>query len=114
LSDGADGQAGKYVKIALESFPKFVGRNIRAPHHYYTSTEMVKQWSEVTGKQLEYVQISREVTRHLMPPNAFDELFETFQLMAAEGYYNGANVEEADSSSMSRQPLGRSLFSRTR
>lgn len=88
---------GKYVKIALKNFPGFAGKRIRAAHHYYTSTEMIDQWSKVTGKQLKYAYVPPEQFLSFLPPKGAEELVETLQLMAAPGYYDGADVTEATS-----------------
>jgi hypothetical protein len=87
---------GKYVKIALKKFPDLVGTRLRAPHHYYTSSEIVDQWKEVTGKQLEYVEITPEQAKGFLPPGAAEELLETMLLMADVGYYGGADLAETD------------------
>lgn len=87
---------GKYVKIALKKFPELVGTHIRAAHHYYTSTEIVDQWKEVTGKELEYVEIPPEVAKQYLPPAAADDLLEMMLLMGDVGYYGGAEIGETD------------------
>ena len=87
---------GKYTKVALKNFPAFVGKRILAAHHYYSSPEIIEQWTEMTGKKLTYVPLSPDVFKSFLPPNGANELLETFFLMAGEGYYGGADLSESN------------------
>lgn len=54
------------------------------------------QWREVTGKKVEYVEITPEMSKRFLPPGGADELVETMLLMADVGYYGGADLAETN------------------
>ncbi|ORY57406.1 NmrA family transcriptional regulator [Leucosporidium creatinivorum] len=94
---------GAYVREAIES-PSFgAGSTVYAASEELTLEEMVKQWSEVTGKPATYKQIPVEAYvsagGHLG-----EEMYQMLAYFQDYGYYGGADIGPSQASLA--QPVG--------
>ncbi|KAL5603895.1 hypothetical protein FOVSG1_006645 [Fusarium oxysporum f. sp. vasinfectum] len=89
----ASSDMGKFVKLAIANYPKYVGKDIFAAAAYLTPNQLMREWSEATGKKGKYMQLPEDVFKSHMPPQVAQLIYENMLLMEDPGYY--ANGELA-------------------
>ncbi|EGU81360.1 hypothetical protein HZS61_008060 [Fusarium oxysporum f. sp. conglutinans] len=83
----ASADMGKFVKLAIVNYPKYVGKDIFAAAGYLTPNQLMAEWSEATGKKGKYVQLPEDVFKSHMPPPAAQLIYENMLLMQDPGYF---------------------------
>ncbi|KAG8349398.1 hypothetical protein FVEN_g12401 [Fusarium venenatum] len=83
----ASSDMGKFVKLAIVNYPKYVGKDIFAAAGYLTPNQLMAEWSEATGKKGKYVQLPEDVFKSYMPPSAAQLIYENMLLMQDPGYF---------------------------
>lgn len=79
--------SGKYVGAILADPERYEGKVVSAAAGHYSMNEVAKTISELTGKTVKYNQITEEVYRGFLPPQAADDLVGMFKYMNDYGYF---------------------------
>ncbi|KAF5600848.1 hypothetical protein FPANT_2007 [Fusarium pseudoanthophilum] len=83
----ASSDMGKFVKLAIANYPKYVGKDIFAAAAYLTPNQIMRDWSEATGKKGKYVQLPEDVFKSNMPLQVAQLIYENMLLMEDPGYF---------------------------
>ncbi|KAF2664061.1 putative NmrA family transcriptional regulator [Microthyrium microscopicum] len=86
---------GKFVKPALKNPEAFNGKQILAASDYYPVTRIISEFEEVTGKKINYRQISSEQYKSFLPDFMAEEMLENHLLIESPGYFNGMSLQES-------------------
>jgi uncharacterized protein YbjT (DUF2867 family) len=78
---------GKFVASILAEPEKFEGKTLSAATKLYTTEELVKVISHVTGKTVKYNQVPADVYKKFLPPAAADNLAEMLLYIQDFGYF---------------------------
>ena len=65
---------GKFLAPILLDPEKYDGKSFPAATAFYTSKEIVDVWTKITGKKVEFVQTSAEMTNAALPPEMVEGL----------------------------------------
>ncbi|KEF51623.1 uncharacterized protein A1O9_12258 [Exophiala aquamarina CBS 119918] len=90
------GDTGKYVGAILADLAKYEGKVMSAASELTSMTETVAQMSKALGKTVVYKQISVDVYKTFLPPNARDQLVEMFLYIQDYGYYGETTKEDVE------------------
>ncbi|OGM44797.1 hypothetical protein ABOM_006218 [Aspergillus bombycis] len=88
---------GKFVVAAIKNRDQVIGTQILAAADYYTPTDILRDFEEVTGQKTRFVQVDHDTYKSFMPPAAADELLENHLFIENPGYYNGRSLDESKS-----------------
>ncbi|KAF1816884.1 NmrA-like family domain-containing protein [Eremomyces bilateralis CBS 781.70] len=94
LFDAAE-DMGKFVKPALKKPEKFNGKRILAATDYYPVARILAEFEEVTGKKINFNQISADQYKSFLPDYMAQEMLENHLLIEEPGYYNGTSLQES-------------------
>jgi hypothetical protein len=83
------------VAAAIYEYPSRLGQRILAAADYYSPTQIVSEFQEVTGKQAQFVQVDNETYKSFLPPNLADEMLENHLLLEDPGYYAGESLQDS-------------------
>lgn len=81
------GDAGKFVGAILANPDRYEGKVISGAANLYTMNEVAQNISEVSGKTVKYNQVTEEVFRGFLPPQAADDLVGMFKHINDNGYF---------------------------
>lgn len=87
---------GKYVAAILAEPENFEGKILSAATKLYTTNELVKIISDVTGKTVKYNQIPPDVFKEFLPPAAAENLAEMLLYIQDFGYFGPDTREKVD------------------
>ncbi|CRG92003.1 hypothetical protein PISL3812_09057 [Talaromyces islandicus] len=87
---------GKFVAAILTEPEKFQGKTLSAATKLYTTEELVKIISQVTGKTVKYNQIPTDVFKRFLPPAAADNLAEMLLYIQDFGYFGPDTRQKVD------------------
>ncbi|KAL4821426.1 hypothetical protein BDW67DRAFT_150740 [Aspergillus spinulosporus] len=94
LLSAAD-DTGLFVKAAIKHADQLRGKQILAASGYYTAEEVVKIFTEVTGKQAVFVQVTPDQFKAALPDSLAEEYLENHLFIEEPGYYLGASLDES-------------------
>jgi hypothetical protein len=83
------------VKPALKNPEAFNGKQILAAADYYPVTRIISEFEEVTGKKVNFQQVSQEQYKSFLPPVMKEEMLENHLLIESPGYFNGMSLKES-------------------
>ena len=63
--------------------------------NYYTPSQIVAEFSEVTGKKAVFVQVTPDQYVAALPPPVAQVFLESHLFIEEPGYFNGAGLEES-------------------
>lgn len=78
---------GKFVGAILANPDRYEGKVISAAADLYTMNEVAKTISELTGKTVKYNQVTEEVYRGFLPPQAANDIVAMFKYFNDNGYF---------------------------
>ncbi|KAH7311883.1 putative nucleoside-diphosphate-sugar epimerase [Rhexocercosporidium sp. MPI-PUGE-AT-0058] len=84
-----------FVKAAIKNQSKVPGNQILAAADYYTPEQIVAEFTEVTGKKDNFVQVPSKVYKSFLPPAIAHEMLENHLFVEEPGYYAGRSLEES-------------------
>ena len=87
---------GKYVGAILADPEKYDGKTFSAATKQYTYQEIVDTISKVTGKNVTYTQLPREVWQGFLPPNMGPFLGDMFEWIKDYGYFGKGTKEQVE------------------
>ena len=87
-------KTGKYVVATIKKRDSVLGKQIYAAADYYTLTRIVEEFSEVTGKKAQYVQIDQDTYKSFLPPPIAQEILENELLCEEPGFFAGGSLGE--------------------
>lgn len=91
----AAGDMGKFVKPALKHPETFNGKQILAATEYYSVTRIISEFEEVTGKKINFQQVSSDQYKGFLPSFMAEEMLENHLLIENPGYFNGMSLQES-------------------
>lgn len=96
IDAGAD--MGKFVKGVLLNREQTLGERIYVASEYYTLKRMVKEFQEVTGHPIKFVQLPEEVYKGYlaqagMPEIIQEDILQNVQFLREFGYYAGESLD---------------------
>lgn len=83
------------MKPALKRPQEFNGKQILAATDYYTVDRIVSEFQEVTGKNIQFAQVTPEQYKSFLPEAIGQEMLENHLFIESPGYYNGASLKES-------------------
>ncbi|KAL4980418.1 hypothetical protein BDW66DRAFT_55035 [Aspergillus desertorum] len=86
---------GKYVATALKNPSKTQGSRILAATDYYTPTQILKEFEEVTGHKTRFIQIDNETYKSFLPGYMGLEMLENHLFIEEPGYYLGQSLKDS-------------------
>ncbi|KFY98338.1 hypothetical protein V500_01735 [Pseudogymnoascus sp. VKM F-4518 (FW-2643)] len=86
---------GKFVNPALKNPSAWYGKQILAATDYYTPDRITSEFEEVTGKKINYIQVTPDQFKGFLPPSVAEEFLENHLFIENPGYYNGASLKES-------------------
>lgn len=86
---------GKFVKPALKNPEAFNGKQILAAADYYSVSRIISEFEEVTGKKINYQQVSPDQYKSFLPEFMAEEMLENHLLIEKPGYFNGMSLQES-------------------
>jgi uncharacterized protein YbjT (DUF2867 family) len=89
-------ETGKFVAAILAKPEKFEGKTLSAATKLYTTNDLVKIISDVTGKTVNYNQIPPDVFKRFLPPAAAENLAEMLLYIQDFGYFGPDTREKVD------------------
>lgn len=89
------GFLGKFVVAAIRNEAKVAGKQILAASGYYTPTQILAEFEQVTGQKARFVQIDVETYKSFLPVPLADEMLENHQFIEEPGYYAGKDLKES-------------------
>ncbi len=90
------GDTGKYVGAILASPEKYAGKVFSAATALYTYTEVCEIMSKVTGKNVVYKQLPKEVWGTFMPPGMAPSMVDMFVWVEEYGYFGPGTKEKVE------------------
>ncbi|RPA78914.1 NAD(P)-binding protein [Ascobolus immersus RN42] len=73
---------GNYVKAIIKHREQLLGERFFAASGYYTAQEIVDEFAEIKGKEVEYSEITQDEFISTLPPFLQQQMLETFLIMA--------------------------------
>ncbi|OJZ79543.1 hypothetical protein ASPFODRAFT_213248 [Aspergillus luchuensis CBS 106.47] len=89
----AAGDTGLFVKAIIKNRGSLIGERVYGATDYYSPTQMVQEFSKVTGKVANFLTVPAETFKSFLPPPISEEIYENMELLADPGYYAGASLE---------------------
>ena len=89
---------GTFIAAILLNYEETLNKRVTGTAGYITPEQIVKDFSDVTGNEAEFTQISWDQFKSNMPPAAAEELAANFQLVVDFGYYVGEPADAVDRS----------------
>jgi len=86
---------GKFVKPALKRPEAMNGKQILAAADYYSVSRIISEFEEVTGKKLNFQQVSPDQYKSFLPDFMAEEMLENHLLLEKPGYYNGMSLQQS-------------------
>ncbi|CAG8237963.1 unnamed protein product [Penicillium salamii] len=86
---------GKFVAAALKNRSETIGAQILAAAEYYTTTRVLAEYEEVTGRKTRLVQLDRETYKSFIPGPMGQEMLENHLFIEDPGYYGGRSLKES-------------------
>jgi len=83
------------VKPALKRPEEFNRKQILAATDYYNVDRITSEFQEVTGKSIQYVQVTPEQYKSFLPAPIAEEMLENHLFIEEPGYYKGASLKES-------------------
>ncbi|PYH94371.1 NmrA-domain-containing protein [Aspergillus ellipticus CBS 707.79] len=80
---------GKFVTASIKHYPATINQRILAATEYLSPRQIVEQFREVTGYQVQAVTIPADVFKSFLPPPIAQEMLENIFLLEDPGYYAG-------------------------
>lgn len=87
--------AGKFVVAAIKSGPKVLGKQILAATDYYTPSQIISNFEEVTGHKARFISVDADTYKSFLPAPMADELLENHLFIDSPGYYAGRDLGES-------------------
>ena len=87
---------GKYVAAALKSRSDVLGSQILAAADYYSPSQILAEFEEVTGKKTQFVQVDSDTYKSFIPGPMGEEMLENHLFIENPGYYNGKSLKESN------------------
>ncbi|GAB1208948.1 hypothetical protein APSETT445_007713 [Aspergillus pseudonomiae] len=94
LFDAAS-DTGLFVKAVIKHASELNGKQVLEAAGYYTAEEIVKIFTEVTGKKAVFVSVSADQYKAVLPPPVAQEFLENHLLIESPGYFLGQSLDES-------------------
>ncbi|KAF7546265.1 hypothetical protein G7Z17_g8558 [Cylindrodendrum hubeiense] len=91
----AGSDVGKFVVASMRNATNVIGKQILAAAGYYTPSQIVSEFEEVTGKTARFVNIDAETYKSFLPGPLADEMLENHLFIEEPGYYAGKDLKES-------------------
>ncbi|KAF5003095.1 hypothetical protein FDECE_10330 [Fusarium decemcellulare] len=91
----ASSDMGKYVVAAINNRDSLLGKQILAAANYYTPTEIVSEFTKITGKEARFIPVDAETYKKFLPVVMADEFLENHLLIDEPGYFLGQRLDES-------------------
>lgn len=85
---------GLFVKAAIKHADQLKGKQLLAASGYYTAEEVLKTFSEVTGKNATFIQATPDQYKAALPASIAEELLENHLFIENPGYFLGEPLDE--------------------
>lgn len=89
-----DPLVGLFVKAAIKHADQLTGKQLLAASGYYTAEEVLKTFSEVSGKKATLVQVTPDQYKAALPASIAEELLENHLFIEDPGYFLGEPLDE--------------------
>ena len=89
---------GTYVAAILLKLDETLNKRVLGSAGYITTEQLIKQFTEVTGVEADYMHLTWDQFKANMPPAAAEELAGNFQLVVDYDYYIGEPADAVDKS----------------
>ncbi|KAG8859567.1 hypothetical protein FRB96_004451 [Tulasnella sp. 330] len=88
---------GLFVRKVIEDPSLANAKDVGAYGEFISYAQMVKEWSEITGKDMRYLEVTKEQyiaggVASGLPERIALELYEMFAVIAEEGYFSGLDI----------------------
>lgn len=87
--------SGLFVKAALIHGDKLEGKRVLAASGYYTAEEIINTFSNVTGKEAVFVQVTPGQFKASLPEAVAQEFLENHLFIEDPGYFLGEPLDES-------------------
>lgn len=91
------GDTGKFVGAILANPDRYEGKVISSAANLYSMNEVAQTISKVTGKTVNYNQVTEKDYRGFLPPEAADDLVGMFKHINDNGYFGPGMKDLVDS-----------------
>jgi uncharacterized protein YbjT (DUF2867 family) len=88
-------EPGKFVKAIIKNREKLLGKHVLGATDYYTPEQIVADFSQVTGKEASFVQLTAEQYTVVLPPMLAPALLESHLFIENPGYFTGESLAES-------------------
>merc|ERR1711981_688048 len=89
---------GTYVAAILLKLDETLNKRVLGSAGYITLEKMIKEFTEVTGVEAEYMHLTWDQFKANLPPPAAEELAGNFQLVVDYDYYVGEPADGVEKS----------------
>ncbi|KAJ4297510.1 hypothetical protein N0V90_005402 [Kalmusia sp. IMI 367209] len=86
---------GKFVVAAIKGQTEVLSKQILAAAGYYTPSQIVSEFTEVTGKKAQFIPVDANTYKGFLPGPMADEMLENHFFIEEPGYYAGQDLTES-------------------
>lgn len=86
---------GKYAVAVMRNRSEVLDKQILAAADYYTPTQIISEFEEVTGHRGRFVQLDAETYKGFLPEPMAEEMLENHLFIDDPGYFAGRSLQES-------------------